>query len=112
VEDVEQRFKCTVTKSMCKIVDNGSQKPVSNSHLLSAVQAFQESHQSVRISGFKVSFTCNLCPFRAEKAFDIDFDVKRQQSSSDHLSVLIVLTGYTIYRFIIIIFLCNLFMFV
>lgn len=85
-EDVEQRFRCTVNKSFCKIVDdNIAPKTVGstpNSHLPSAVQAFQESHQSVRISGFKGSFVCDLCPFRAEKAFHMDFHVKRHQPSS------------------------------
>lgn len=84
-DDVEQRFRCTVTKSMCKIVDeNNITKSTSavSSHLPSAVQAFQESHQSVRISGFKGSFICDLCPFRAEKAFHMDFHVKRHQPSS------------------------------
>ncbi|XP_054164630.1 zinc finger protein Xfin-like [Oppia nitens] len=84
-EDVEQRFRCTVNKTMCKIIDdNIAPKVVSTSsaHLPSAVQAFQESHQSVRISGFKGSFVCDLCPFRAEKAFHMDFHVKRHQPSS------------------------------
>lgn len=84
-EDVEQRFRCTVNRSMCKIIDDNIAPKMSSavaSHLPSAVQAFQESHQSVRISGFKGSFVCDLCPFRAEKAFHMDFHVKRHQPSS------------------------------
>ncbi|CAG2101412.1 unnamed protein product [Medioppia subpectinata] len=84
-EDVEQRFRCTVNKTMCKIIDDNiapKMMSASTSHLPSAVQAFQESHQSVRISGFKGSFRCDLCPFRAEKAFHMDFHVKRHQPSS------------------------------
>lgn len=89
-DDVEQRFRCTVNKSFCKIVEEngGALKALPNNSLVSAanlpsaVQAFQESHQSVRISGFKGSFVCDLCPFRAEKAFHMDFHVKRHQPSS------------------------------
>lgn len=83
-EDVEQRFKCTVSKFMCRIIDEqGNLKlPPITPELPSAVRHFQETHQSVRISGFQGNFTCNLCPFRATKAFHMDFHMKRHQPSS------------------------------
>ena len=83
--NVDQRFRCTANRSVCKIVDeNGivKQNMSDSLQLNSAAKAYQETHQSVRISGFKGSFKCNMCPFRAEKAFHMDFHVKRHQPSS------------------------------
>ncbi|RWS11843.1 zinc finger protein Xfin-like protein [Dinothrombium tinctorium] len=101
VKDVEQLFKYTVTKYICRIIDEsgdlnlGPEVTTSDSLPTSAPKTsdilVEEERTCVekqplnrqiipgRISGFRGSFKCDLCPFRAEKAFHMDFHLKRHQ---------------------------------
>ncbi|RWS26307.1 zinc finger protein Xfin-like protein, partial [Leptotrombidium deliense] len=106
VKDVELLFKYTVSKYICRIVDDSgdiklgpevttpaslppaptkeSTPKVSDSKLRTFAdgQAIKTANRLVaagRLSGFKGSFKCDLCPFRAEKAFHMDFHLKRHQ---------------------------------
>lgn len=117
--DVDQLFKYTVSKFICRVVDETGElnvgpevtrlediirpKAVSNTPRPSpAPKALADHHSMVtpgaaedpldnrlidasgqevasRLSGLRGSFKCEICPFRAEKAFHIDFHMKRHQ---------------------------------
>jgi len=124
--DVDQLFKYTVSKFICRVIDekgelnltpevtfaedlrgretcNGAAPleedidSVDNDETLaSSVQGAgdEKEHSATNnnsattstftrfgLSGFRGEFKCELCPFRAEKAFHIDFHVKRHQPS-------------------------------
>ena len=114
--DVDQLFKYTVSKFICRVMDEkgelnlgpevtfpehikqqqqqfagqGMQSPSlddddqdNESQVLEHVESPIATPSSSRfgVSGFKGDFKCDICPFRAEKAFHIDFHLKRHQQS-------------------------------